>query len=490
MAKQEKPPASRVAAVRLLVEVADADTVYRDVHLRRARALLAAELSLDAYRGLAAVQQQVEEAAAKSRAATVLQDWKLVAAESAKADQLRRSAEQKAGLKALGEQVYDAPTVAVDPFSPGLAALAKGAADLADLRDRTVAALATLATDDPAARTLYESRRAYFAGLTIARAHKDSRGETTKSRSVAELERLAFDAAQRGELGELNRLAQEILTQQAADADAAAAKPTATASPEAAPARAAEPCPVDLGAPLPAGVDARAAALGLVPATIQPLPQAAPLLDYVAARIGHAALAEPESELEGAMKIEALVDQGEWPAGVSEHLKTLVGQFVRHAFVNSGGGRYRPVFAAESILVEDFPEDRDPPADARLMAALGLAKRRGLARAEIEEALLTKGADVLQSELGLDPLEFRLVCIPQDVYSRFGRERGWGAAKQWTHFDGYQVIKGGRLRALVGGDVRYGGLTDLASIAATDRRESVVARFAVVRRARQVARWH
>lgn len=410
MAKQESSPASRVATVRLLVEIADADTVYRDVHLSRARALLADELSLDAYRGLAGLQKQVEEAAATSRAAAVLQDWKLVASESAKADQLRRSAEQKAGLKTVGEQVYDAPSVAVDPFSPGLAALAKGAADLADLRDRTVAALTKLAIDDPSLRALYEARSAYFTGLAIARAQQDSRGDAAKTRPVAELERLAFDAAQRGELTELNRLAQEILTQQAADAKAAPAKPAATTSTAAAPARAADPCPVDLSAALPAGTDTRAAALGLTPAKTEPLPQAVPLLDYVAARIGQAALAEAESELEGAMKI--------------------------------------------------------------------------------EDALLPKGAHVLQSELGLDPLEFRLVCIPQNVYNRFGRDRGWGAAKQWTHFDGYQVIKGGRLRALVGGDVRYGGLTDLASIAATDRRESVIARFAVIRRARHVARWH
>jgi hypothetical protein len=72
---------------------------------------------------------------------------------------------------------------------------------------------------------------------------------------------------------------------------------------------------------------------------------------------------------------------------------------------------------------------------------------------------------------------------------RFGRDRGWGQQQQWTHFDGYQVLKNGGVRALVGGDVRHGGLSDLVSIAITDQRECVVARFAVIRRARQVARW-
>jgi hypothetical protein len=41
----------------------------------------------------------------------------------------------------------------------------------------------------------------------------------------------------------------------------------------------------------------------------------------------------------------------------------------------------------------------------------------------------------------------------------------------------------------VGGDVRYGGLADLVSISPNDEREGVMVRFAVVRRARLVARW-
>ena len=50
-----------------------------------------------------------------------------------------------------------------------------------------------------------------------------------------------------------------------------------------------------------------------------------------------------------------------------------------------------------------------------------------------------------------------------------------------------RLIAAGRLRALVGGDARYGGLNDPTCIAPSDQRDSVVARFAVVRRARQVA---
>jgi hypothetical protein len=79
------------------------------------------------------------------------------------------------------------------------------------------------------------------------------------------------------------------------------------------------------------------------------------------------------------------------------------------------------------------------------------------------------------------------VCVPFDLYSRLGRDRGWGQRELWTHFDGYQIWKEGKLRALVGGSVRFGGLDDLCSISVEDERDNVIARFAVVRRDRLVA---
>ena len=87
------------------------------------------------------------------------------------------------------------------------------------------------------------------------------------------------------------------------------------------------------------------------------------------------------------------------------------------------------------------------------------------------------GDQILEARLGLDPMEFRLVCIPYDLYTRFGEERGFGKWQHWTHFDGYQVMGGNRLRALVGGDGRFGGLSDLVSISPSDARDGVYARL-------------
>jgi hypothetical protein len=94
---------------------------------------------------------------------------------------------------------------------------------------------------------------------------------------------------------------------------------------------------------------------------------------------------------------------------------------------------------------------------------------------------------VLERRLGLDHQGFRLVCIPPDVHLRLGERESWGRQPFWTHFDGYLVMADGRLRALAGGDVRYGGLYDLLGISRDYDSDRVMARFAVVRRKRMVA---
>ena len=53
----------------------------------------------------------------------------------------------------------------------------------------------------------------------------------------------------------------------------------------------------------------------------------------------------------------------------------------------------------------------------------------------------------------------------------------------------YQLLRSGKLRALVGGDIRYGGRHDLVSLGRDYEEDKIITRFAVVRRARMVARW-
>jgi hypothetical protein len=171
------------------------------------------------------------------------------------------------------------------------------------------------------------------------------------------------------------------------------------------------------------------------------------------------------------------------PSDVAAVFAETISLMALHLYVNSAGLRFVPVPAPrESVLVEtqaDGDETVTP-----FLRELGLDRRRGLARDDIEDRLLRHGARVIAERLGLDPLAFRIVCIPPDLFMRLGRDRGWGKRPEWTHFDGYQVMKGARLRALVGGHSQFGGLFDFCSISRDDARENTVIRFAVVRRER------
>ncbi len=122
-----------------------------------------------------------------------------------------------------------------------------------------------------------------------------------------------------------------------------------------------------------------------------------------------------------------------------------------------------------------------------LLQELSLPRRSGLPRLAIEDALLRHGPS-LCDELGLEPLEYRLVCIPFDVYTRIAEDCGWGGQELWTHFDGYQVTRELHLRALVGGDARFGGADDLCGVGRNYDSSHITARFALVRRDRFLAR--
>ncbi len=476
--------AATAKVVQLLVDVSATDTVYQDFYLRRARELFESVLPLAQYKFFKGVEREIADAVKQSKAATMRQDWQQVETLAGRVDELQRQAQENAAAGAVGAEVYDAHDISIDPFSPGFDSLPGSAQGSAELRDALVEKLKALAGADAALASFYDGRRAFFAGFALLA--KRAAAATAPTMGRAELEQLAAQAAQQGDMTQLRHFAQTILALQAQEAVAPGAKSEAAA---AAVQPATYQCPVDLSGPFSDEVAERARALGLAAARTEPLPQAAPLFDYVLPRIWQPDLSGAETERDGMIRAEALVEEIGFPAEVAGPLKVLVGQFLRNLFVNSGGARYLPLFSAETVLIEDFPEDQEPPAQSELLAALALPRRRALCRVEIEEALREHAATLLTQRLGLDPVEFRLVCIPHDLYTRVGRERGWGQQAQWTHFDGYQVLRNGGLRALVGGDGRHGGLNDLVSIASADQRESVVARFAVIRRARQVARW-
>jgi hypothetical protein len=84
MAKE--PNATKV--VGLLIEVANADTVYRDFYLRRARQLLSAALDESAYRAIGSTEKEIEDL--MRRSAALQRNWDQAAQLSAQAKGLRR----------------------------------------------------------------------------------------------------------------------------------------------------------------------------------------------------------------------------------------------------------------------------------------------------------------------------------------------------------------------------------------------------------------
>jgi hypothetical protein len=471
--------ANTIKIVGQLVEVANLDTVYRDVHLRRARQLLRPTLDESVYRTIGSTEKEIEDLMRRSRSAVLQRDWDQAAKLSAQADGLRQRKAAMGKMAAIGKDVYDADMVAFDPFSPGKHLGAQSEANQPVVRKQLLDNLASLGKLDPSLGASYEKRRRYFSSLELA--------DTTTSKKSpkgdrAQMERLAVEAAEKGDAATLQRLAKELRDWKESGTTAVSTSASVVMS--------RYKCPVDLAAPFAQDVITRARELGLAESHTAPSSEIAAAREAIYTHVWQPSPANPDMEREGVLRARAQAEAGISEQIVTEELRVLAGQFIQQIFLNSGGARYLPPLSAERTLIEDFAES-EAAADApsKLLEALGLPGRRGRARTEIESALMSSGDQILEERLKLDPLEFRLVCIPYDLYTRFGRERGFGKWPHWTHFDGYQIMNGNRLRALVGGDGRFGGLCDLVSISPSDARDSVYARFAVVRRARMTLRW-
>jgi hypothetical protein len=180
-----------------------------------------------------------------------------------------------------------------------------------------------------------------------------------------------------------------------------------------------------------------------------------------------------------------------YPSGTTSQARDAIEFYLLNPFITSGGTRLQVCLVVEDLLVEDFPESdpRQVTQPSELLRALGFESRWGLARTEIEDAILQHGPRILKQELGVNPEAFRLVAIPPDIFTHFAEERGWGKKEIWTHFDGYRLREGGQLQALAGGNKRYGGAHNLVSFSPSLSRETLMARFAVVQRKRMMT-WH
>src|SRR5262245_44839645 len=471
MKSQEGPSESKGAVVlaRLLATAAGGDTLMRDVYLGRARALLEPICSEARYRSALDSRTTVNRLLAQSRTAVGRQDWAQVEELATRAAQLRSALDTAEDALVAAEEVYGTHPVALDPFSRGLAPFAK--TDAAHALSETLAALERLARDDPEEHDLYVARSRAIAALApAAGAAQEAPG--TQGLST---ERRALAAVERGDAAELARLAQSMRA--AADRkQSSAAAPGAAGHWEA---------PAVLSQPYPETCIAPARELGLEQVEFREGSREATarIRAFLETYAWAASAATLQLAREGVAQLRGSL--GSLPAiddSTADVAAETVSLFALHVFINSAGIRYLPLLSErEFVLLETHAERDDAPSG--LLRALGLERRRAVARDEIELALLRRGSDVV-GRVGLDPRAFRIVCVPPDVYMGIGPSRGWGTREEWTHFDGYQVREKGRLLALVGGNARFGGLADLCGISSSDARDNTVVRLAVVRRER------
>jgi hypothetical protein len=477
----EQTAVSPLGVVRELQQVASGDPAFRDIYLQRAAGLLEPVLPRAEYERLRAQESEIKTLLARTRRATQAQDWAQVKQLSARASALRGKMTEKAAEREAAAAVYDPADVVLDRFSVGLDVVASKSQESPEaIRDAVVTSLARLEKMDPEWSDLYEQRRSHFAALSVRAAAGTTEATTGAGGDARHLEIEAMRAAERGDLERLNQLAGEMLNKSAQPAEGAA--PGAEVKKGTIIKRELS----KLGEPISAPAIERGRSLGLalVEAKLTRPALRDVLTVFTERFVWHPGLPPGELARQGVSHLGPLLHEVDLPAELREPLLEAFALFALHPYVTSAGARYLPVFAdSEFVLVEDFPEE-SPPSESALLSALGLGRRDGLSRVEIERALLSRGPQIVSDQLGLDARAFRLICIPFDIYVRLGEERGWGRQPHWTHVDGYQVLKDGQCRALVSGDVRYGGLLDLCSIGISDPREGVSVRFAVVRRQR------
>ncbi len=461
-----------IALVSTLIEAGSVDTVYRDLYLGRAQTLLSPLISLEDFHRLEQQQAALAELPLAVARALEKGDWPLVKELSQRADAVKQVVTSEAKRFATARGVYAVTDVQLDPFCHSLQKFTRvSARDLPALRSRIVEELTALEQSDVPWREFYAGRRAAFQ----TRAPIDWDAAPTSgvaSTSPDSVREAAAQALKAGDMKALAQLADLMPTGTPGASESRHGAPTATLQ---TPQQASQ----DLVASWSSDTLTHAQQLGLGARHLEPRGDLASLRQYAWSPFSD------ESRLTN-------IKQVTLPSGSPDGLRDRVEVLMIHPLANSGGARHLPMFVAEDVLVEDFPDPKDgeQPPSSPLLATLELSRRRGLTREAIERALLTHGTRVLEKELGLDPRVFRLVCIPSDVHFRLGEKEGWGRQPCWTHFDGYLVrtVDGRpRLQALAGGDVRYGGLYDLAGVGRDYDSDRLVARFAVVHRERMVA---
>lgn len=460
------PEEAHLAFVEALVALSAMDLPYSDLYLDRAEARLGQVLSEERYRALCRDRDRLPGLAREVRRLAEGGEWSKVRALAHQGVRNRQRIKDNERILPLGDAVYGPRVFHADATALALSGIiVQPMAHLARKRDECVAGLRFVLANDDGMAQFYCARLAHLEGLEIV---ADETGAPVVT--AADLQHRLLKAAEQGDFYQAERLSAAILEMVPGNRPAVVRAPRPGAS---------------LGliaAEFPERAVRRARELGLAAVT---LTMDKTLNDYVSVG-GAARLVFPDAPLtEGdPPRADGSTADRDDHTPISGKLREVLDLLMLHPFVTSAGTRYLPWFGAETLLVETFPET-EPEARTGLLDALALRSRRGVSRLTIEGAVRRKTGRIC-ADLGLDPAAYLVVPIPFDAYLRLAPRYNWGWQRRWTHFDGYQVTRELHFRALVGGDVSYGGAEDLCGVARDYEVERIVARFAIVCRERFV----
>lgn len=459
--------------IQSLITLSEIDTLFGDLYLERAKELLHDEMPFEAYRGLLRMEGELNSFPNRIENAMMQGKWQEVQELTGEMQSLKQSAESYAGTMRLAKRLYQQEEIAIDPFSPGMLAIAgKPGRDLRALRENALSLFASLKHSEPGWQRFYGDRQLDFA-LEVPAADLDASSSAAGKMTPERLQQEAVEALGKGNLNKLREVAEAL---------AQAASPPA-GQPPADSGTPAVPGPVQVTRRLdysfPDAVLQRAATFGLAPFKVPS--RFTEYTQLLAPFMWRPTFPDLESDQRRTLRLSALP----LPPDTPQALRSRVEMFVLHPFINSAGVRFLPPLVEEDVLVENFPEPEPggKMASSALLEALGLT-RNSMTRMQIEAALAAHGYQVVKEKLGLDPAQFRLICIPPDLHLRIGMDCGWGGREIWTHFDGYMLTADGRMSALAGGDVRFGGIFDMVGIGRNYETDRIIVRFAVVQRRR------
>lgn len=461
------PKLDTAAVVRALVSLSTIDWLYADQYLARGQTLLPTLCTREQYLALRRDRESLPRLTQELRQAADRGEWPTVGVLAQQASDARARILASGQILAAAEAVYGPRFIHAETTALVLTGIVSQAnANLHRTRDALVAEIRALAQQDTQWSAFYDARAAHFERLQLI--DEDKPGRLDDSPALRQRIREAVEA---GDFARVKHLADSIATESGgASARLRVPRPTAERVRE-------------LAQAFPEGAVSRARELGLVPETVQAV---SGLNAYLSCACADRAMF-PELPLTATHREPESCTCGHpCPPDVRPGLQDNLDFLMIHPFITSAGTRYLPWFGEEALLVETFPET-EPDARNGLLSALGLSRRGGLSRIPVEDALLMHSRQ-LCAELGLDPLEYVVTCIPFDAYLRLAPKYGWGQQELWTHFDGYQVTRELGLWALVGGDASYGGPDDLSSLAPDYDSERLAARFAVLRRDRFLVR--